>query len=122
MPGGRPKLGDSEMKRFGMVLSEDELTAIGKWRAMNGVASKSDAIRKLVQIGLRQTVRMHDQDRRQLYISDMVCRHGSVSRLDIIREFGVSVQQSAMDIKRWLAEHPKATSYNTFTRRHDRAA
>lgn len=48
----RPKLGDSESKRLQMVITEDELQAIENWRFANRVQSKSEAIRRLVQIGL----------------------------------------------------------------------
>ncbi|MBX4911259.1 MULTISPECIES: hypothetical protein [Rhizobium] len=51
----RPKLGDSESKRLQMVITEDELHAIEQWQHENGVPSKSEAIRRLVQIGLRTT-------------------------------------------------------------------
>lgn len=49
----RPKLGESESKRLQMVITEDELSAIDTWQHDNGVASRSEAIRRLVQIGLR---------------------------------------------------------------------
>ncbi len=49
----RPKLGDSESKRLQMVITEDELQAIEDWQHENRVPSKSEAIRRLVQIGLR---------------------------------------------------------------------
>ncbi|ESZ11465.1 hypothetical protein X735_25780 [Mesorhizobium sp. L2C085B000] len=48
----RPKLGESESKRLQMVITEDELQAIEDWRFANRVQSKSEAIRRLVQIGL----------------------------------------------------------------------
>jgi len=49
----RPRLGDSETKRLQMVITEDELRAIEDWQFENRIASKSEAIRRLVQIGLR---------------------------------------------------------------------
>lgn len=49
----RPKLGDSESKRLQMVITEDELEAIDTWQHDNRVASRSEAIRRLTQIGLR---------------------------------------------------------------------
>ncbi|KAA0697434.1 hypothetical protein DTW90_18575 [Neorhizobium sp. P12A] len=49
----RPKLGESESKRLQMVITEDELKDIEDWQHDNRVPSKSDAIRRLVQIGLR---------------------------------------------------------------------
>ena len=49
----RPKLGDSESKRLQMVITEAELEAIDEWQHEHRVASKSEAIRRLVQIGIR---------------------------------------------------------------------
>jgi hypothetical protein len=49
----RPKLGESDSKRLQMVITEDELTAINEWQHANHIASKSEAIRRLCQIGLR---------------------------------------------------------------------
>ena len=48
----RPKLGESESKRLQMVITEDELRAIEDWQFANRVPSKSEAIRRLCQIGL----------------------------------------------------------------------
>jgi hypothetical protein len=48
----RPKLGDSESKRLQMVITEDELHAIEEWQFSNRVPSKSEAIRRLCQLGL----------------------------------------------------------------------
>lgn len=48
----RPRLGDSESKRLQMVITEDELDAIDDWQHANKVPSRSEAIRRLVQIGL----------------------------------------------------------------------
>lgn len=49
----RPRLGDSESQRLQMVITEDEVRAIDNWRFANRVPSRSEAIRRLVQIGLR---------------------------------------------------------------------
>lgn len=48
----RPKLGDSETERLHMKITKDELQAIEDWRYANRVPSKSEAVRRLVQIGL----------------------------------------------------------------------
>jgi len=48
----RPRLGESESKRLQMVITEDEIQAVDDWRWANRVASRSEAIRRLVQIGL----------------------------------------------------------------------
>lgn len=57
----RPKLGDSESKRLQMVITEDELTAIEDWQFANRVPSRSEAIRRLCQIGLRSDEDLEDQ-------------------------------------------------------------
>lgn len=47
----RPKLGKGESERLQMVISSEELEAIEDWRFRNRVQSKSEAIRRLCQIG-----------------------------------------------------------------------
>lgn len=49
----RPKLGDSESKRLQMVITEDELARIDEWQHAHAIPSRSEAIRRLCQIGLR---------------------------------------------------------------------
>lgn len=49
----RPRLGDSASERLHMVITADEVNAIEDWRFKNRVQSKSEAIRRLIQIGLR---------------------------------------------------------------------
>lgn len=56
MAGGRPTLGESETKRLHMAITEAELSAIEDWQHENRIASKSEAIRKLVKIGLQSHV------------------------------------------------------------------
>jgi hypothetical protein len=51
----RPKLGDGESERLQMVITREELKAIEDWRYSRRVPSKSEAIRRLVQIGLRMS-------------------------------------------------------------------
>lgn len=48
----RPRLGESETKRVQLVITEEELTAIENWRFDKRIPSKSEAIRRLCQIGL----------------------------------------------------------------------
>lgn len=48
----RPRLTDGEIERFQMVIPTDEVGAIEKWRFNNHVQSKSEAVRRLCQIGL----------------------------------------------------------------------
>ncbi|TIX18497.1 MAG: hypothetical protein E5V41_05860 [Mesorhizobium sp.] len=47
----RPRLGKGDSERLQMVISTEELEAIEEWRFRNRVQSKSEAIRRLCQIG-----------------------------------------------------------------------
>ncbi len=49
----RPRLGESESVRLQLVITSDEVAAIDNWQHDNHVASRSEAIRRLVQLGLR---------------------------------------------------------------------
>jgi hypothetical protein len=48
----RPRLGDGKTERVHLVITDSEIDAIEAWRFRNLVQSKSEAIRKLCQIGL----------------------------------------------------------------------
>ncbi|MFC3207401.1 hypothetical protein [Aquamicrobium soli] len=49
----RPKLGDSETERLHLKITADEISAIDEWRYENRVPSRSEAVRRLVQMGLQ---------------------------------------------------------------------
>ena len=46
----RPKLGDSDTERLHVKMTADEISAIDDWRYANRVPSRSEAVRRLVQI------------------------------------------------------------------------
>ncbi|MBB5702119.1 PAS domain-containing protein [Ochrobactrum daejeonense] len=48
----RPRLGESDSKRLQMVITEDELKAIDEWRFANKIENRSEAIRRLCQVGI----------------------------------------------------------------------
>ncbi len=48
----RPKLGDSETERLHIKITADEVTQIDDWRYENRVPSRSEAVRRLVQMAL----------------------------------------------------------------------
>lgn len=86
----RPKLGDSDSKRLQMVITEDELKAIEDWRFAERVQSKSEAIRRLVQIGLHYVAYADDlaetflKSRDKLFewaleVSDLIKKEGSAT-------------------------------------------
>jgi len=47
----RPRLGKEKSERFQLVITSEELEAIEDWRFRNRVQTKSEAIRRLCQIG-----------------------------------------------------------------------
>lgn len=49
----RPKVLQGDVERLNMVITTAETAEIEKWRYENRVPSKSEAIRRLVQMGLR---------------------------------------------------------------------
>lgn len=48
----RPKLGETDTERLHIKITADELAGIDDWRYANRVPSKSQAVRRLVQIGM----------------------------------------------------------------------
>jgi hypothetical protein len=48
----RPKLGSGQTERVQLVITDEELSTIETWRYRRRVPSKSEAIRRLCQIGL----------------------------------------------------------------------
>ena len=48
----RPKLGDSDTERMHIKVTAAEMTAIDDWRYSNRIPSRSEAVRRLVQVGL----------------------------------------------------------------------
>lgn len=53
----RPKLGDGESVRLQMVITPAEIDSIDEWQHQNRVPSRSEAIRRLIQIGLEASYR-----------------------------------------------------------------
>lgn len=52
------------------------------------------------------------QDRRQEYIAATLRQFGQVRRADIMREFGISMQQASNDIAQFLASDPPYVKYD----------
>jgi hypothetical protein len=48
----RPKLGEGDTQRLQLKISDEELKAIEDWRFANRVSSRSEAVRRLIQIAL----------------------------------------------------------------------
>ncbi len=49
----RPTLGKSETERLHVKITADEIAAIDDWRYANRIPSRSEAVRRLMQMGLR---------------------------------------------------------------------
>ncbi|MGO8104906.1 hypothetical protein AB9F46_31445 [Rhizobium leguminosarum] len=71
----RPKLGEGETERLHMKLSAEERDVIDDWRYKNRVPSRSEAVRRLCQIGIKGEGHV-DQ-----LIADMVDLLGTMSVL-----------------------------------------
>lgn len=48
----RPRLTEGAIERLQLVIPSEEIASIEKWRFANEIASKSEAVRRLCQIGL----------------------------------------------------------------------
>lgn len=48
----RPKLGETDTERLHVKITSDEIAAIDDWRYLNRIPSRSEAVRRLCQIGL----------------------------------------------------------------------
>ncbi|URK87754.1 hypothetical protein LP421_07920 [Rhizobium sp. RCAM05350] len=55
----RPRLGDGEPERLHVKISTEELTAIDDWRFANRIPSRSEAVRRLVQLGVRASANIN---------------------------------------------------------------
>ena len=71
---------------------------------------------------LEVALRLPDADRRLWFISGLLARNGHFNRRDICEAFNVSIPQASLDIKRWLAAHPCAATYNPRSKRYEIAA
>src|SRR5262245_58989986 len=49
----RPKLGESATERLHVKITADEIEAIDSWRYAHRIPSRSEAVRRLCQMGLR---------------------------------------------------------------------
>lgn len=49
----RPPLGESSTERLHLKITADEITAIDDWRFANRAPSRSEAVRRLLKIGLK---------------------------------------------------------------------
>lgn len=47
----RPRLGEGDNKRLHLIIQDDELVAIDDWRFANRAGSRSEAVRRLCQLG-----------------------------------------------------------------------
>ncbi len=48
----RPKLGEGDTQRLQLKISDEELMSIEDWRFSNRVTSRSEAVRRLVRLGI----------------------------------------------------------------------
>jgi hypothetical protein len=55
----RPKLGETDTERMQLKITAAEITAIDDWRFENRVPSRSEAVRRLVQLGIRASANIN---------------------------------------------------------------
>jgi len=73
----RPKLGESETERLHVKITADEIRAIDDWRYANRIPSRSEAVRRLVQVGLAYDAQAADWAR---LIKEAFAHAGAISR------------------------------------------
>lgn len=59
---------------------------------------------------------------RQAWIKEALASAGHIRREDIKRQFGVSVAQASLDLRRFQEENPGLLSYNKTAKRYERVA
>lgn len=111
----RPKLGDSETERLHMKITAEELAAIDDWRYENRVPSRSEAVRRLVQVALR----FHHQINEIIKPLDEAAQTIDTMRVrwdDILEEVGDDDDLSyyAKLVTIMLADHFDSLQDNTF--------
>ncbi|KQT60380.1 MULTISPECIES: hypothetical protein [unclassified Aureimonas] len=91
----RPKLGEGDTQRLQLKISDEELKAIDDWRFANRVESRSEAVRRLCQIGLQVDI--------------------NISRLEgIMDEAEKSLAEDAQDIIKGAGAAPSKEQMQTF--------
>jgi len=69
----RPKLGDSVTERLHIKITADEIEAIDDWRFANRAPSRSEAVRRLIQIGIVAERELDVVRRRSISAFDALC-------------------------------------------------
>jgi hypothetical protein len=78
----RPKLGHTETERMQLKITAGEVEAIDDWRFANRIPSRSEAVRRLCQIGLQTSdatpeLRKHST----LAVAEMILFLGMISKI-----------------------------------------
>lgn len=91
----RPKLGAGDTHRLQIKISDEELQAIDDWRYANRVPSRSEAVRRLVQIGLRA-----EREMPKLLEHDAVGSHAIQDISDTLNNAGTQLRQAKSEDER----------------------
>lgn len=78
----RPKLGETETERLQMKITTAEIEAIDDWRFENRIPSRSEAVRRLCQIGVRAAEAGPAMNKHStLAMAEMVLLLGSIAKI-----------------------------------------
>jgi DeoR/GlpR family transcriptional regulator of sugar metabolism len=59
------------------------------------------------------------EEQRQNWIAEMLWIYGFISREHLMKKFGISTAQAAVDFRTFQDEHPGAMKYNLSTKRYE---
>ncbi|MEJ5081080.1 hypothetical protein [Ochrobactrum sp. MYb379] len=116
----RPKLGETDTERMQLKITSAEIAAIDDWRFGNRVPSRSEAVRRLVQIGLfaaensEKEMKLRSkyrQDLGELFLSllEFVWEHEN--NTDTLDEYSEKILESIKSFNKLSLEHTKTYAF-----------
>lgn len=93
----RPKLGESDTERLHLKITSDEIAAIDDWRYANRVPSRSEAVRRLVQIGLRAQRALPSVTKDTAEVLDMIAESLNIPEDVLARMNEANVDKAEFD-------------------------
>lgn len=106
----RPKLGDSETERLHLKITSDEVAAIDDWRFANRMPSRSEAVRRLCQIGVQTSKAAPAMHRHStLAMTEMVMFLSSIAK--ICSQY--PDEKVAVELKLAVEKHGKSAMLNS---------
>lgn len=59
------------------------------------------------------------EKKRREWICDFIAKNGRINRSDIMKEFGISLPQATIDLRRLTSEFPQLVIYNHRSRQYE---